>query len=304
VVPDTIKDSTMNIPKQNLEKFFWFLNERHSITLKRQAGQPWPWTTDKILQTYRFTNVYRELDKETIWLRKSWREPYANHRNLAFAMSMFRQINWSPTLAEIGFPVTWNPERVLAIMRDRKKRGEKLYTGAYIISGGGVGSGEKWKDKSEYTVYGILDPLYKDPSPIWQAKTLKEAWEMLLFRQGFGHFIAYEVVTDLRHTRYLSNAPDIMTWANPGPGARRGIYRLLGMSIDKKKRETNLSDEEFIDVMRYLLKVSPKYLGSHMTPLEMREIEHVNCEWDKYCRVESGEGRPRSRYRPPEEFLV
>jgi hypothetical protein len=48
-----------------------------------------------------------------------------------------------------------------------------------------------------------------------------------LSQEGLGPFLAYEIVTDLRFTALLENAPDIMTWANPGPGAKRGITRLL-----------------------------------------------------------------------------
>ncbi|HAT63685.1 MAG TPA: hypothetical protein DCS66_03655, partial [Flavobacteriaceae bacterium] len=78
----------------NIERFFDYINERHSIYLKRQKRDPFPWTEDEILQTFSFCNVFRELDTVTIWLRQNWREPYADHPNLPFAMSMARQINW------------------------------------------------------------------------------------------------------------------------------------------------------------------------------------------------------------------
>ncbi len=32
--------------------------------------------------------------------------------------------------------------------------------------------------------------------------------------------------------------------------------------------------------------------------LELRDIEHSLCEFDKYERVRLGEGRPRSMYKP------
>ena len=48
-----------------------FAIERHKIYLRRSAGQPFPWTDDPILQKYKFNNIYRELDKTTIWIKDS-----------------------------------------------------------------------------------------------------------------------------------------------------------------------------------------------------------------------------------------
>ena len=104
--------------------------------------------------TRKFCNVFRELDKVTIWIRKNWREPYADHKNLPFAMAVARQINLPETLEEIGFPERWNPERVLKIIRARRDRGERMYSGAYMLSGGLGGP-----DKPHQTVKLILDPL-------------------------------------------------------------------------------------------------------------------------------------------------
>ena len=55
---------------------------------------------------------------------------------------------------------------------------------------------------------------------------LEKTWKNYLPYAGFSGFMAYEVVTDLRHTKYLKNADDINTWANAGPGAVRGLNRI------------------------------------------------------------------------------
>ena len=49
--------------------------------------------------------------------------------------------------------------------------------------------------------------------------------------------------------------------------------------------------------MKVLLDCSPEYLQGHMLPLEMRDIEHCLCEFDKYERTRLGEGRPRAKYK-------
>lgn len=281
------------LKKKAVRRFFWFMNERHAIYLRRQRGDKWPWTDDPILQTYRFCNIFRELDTVTIWIRENWREPYADHKNLWFAMAMARQINWPETLEEIGFPKRWNPGRVQRILERRKDRGEKIYTGAYMLTGTLGGT------KIEQTVNKILDPLYNDPPAFvyrqyHENNSLLHCWMQFLSRPGFAGFMSYEVVTDLRHTRYLDNASDIMTWANAGPGAMRGINRMVGLDPKPKKQ---LSVDGYLYFMMELLELSAKHLSKDFPQLELRDIEHTLCEWDKYERARLGQGRPRSRYK-------
>ena len=275
-----------NYPKTDFNNY---MIERHSIYERRAEGQPYPWTEDPILNAYSFCNVYRERDRVTIWIRENWREPYADHPNLPFAMAMARQINWPDTLEEIGFPEHWNPERIKAIMQGRMNRKEKVYTGAYMLTGTLGGT------KVEQTIDKILTPLYEMPPRIISS-SLEETWKRYLPYPGFSGFMAYEVVTDLRHTKHLENAEDIMTWANPGPGAKRGLNRIHGRELEK-----SIPRKQLISEMKELLDLC----NMAPLPLEMRDIEHCLCEFDKYERVRLGQGKPRAKYKPKiqEELL-
>ena len=82
------------------DDLFAFVRERHQIYLRRKAGQTKPWTTDPILQQYRFCNVYRELDTVTKWIRDNWRRPHCDDPDLWFAMVVARLVNWPDTMAE------------------------------------------------------------------------------------------------------------------------------------------------------------------------------------------------------------
>ena len=174
--------------QDQLDRFFSYINERHAIYIRRQAGVKPFWTEDKILQTYSFCNVFRELDTVTIWLRENWKEPYADHPNLPFAMSVARQINWPDTLQEIGFPEEWNPDRVKDIMQGRMDRGEKVYTGAYMLTGTLGGT------KVEQTIDKILTPLYENHPEI-HPDSLQKTWSEYLRYSGFSGFMAYEAVS-------------------------------------------------------------------------------------------------------------
>ena len=273
--------------EEKIDSYFNYINERQAIYVNKVSGAEFPWTEDEILQTYSFCNVFRELDTVTIWLRENWREPYADHPNLPFAMAMARQINWPPTLAEIGFPEEWNPEHVKNVMRARQIKKEKVYTGAYMLTGTLGGS------KVDQTVDKILTPLYEDQPEIHK-HSLEQSWREYLPYKGFAKFISYEVVTDLRHTKHLNKAKDIMTWANPGPGAKRGLNRISGNELNEP-----IHIKRAVEQMQDLLEYSVEKLEPFVPALEMRDIEHCLCEFDKYERTRLNQGRPRAKYHRP-----
>lgn len=297
-------------------RFFDYINERHWIYILKSRGDPKPWTDDPILQQYRFTNVFRELDTVTIWLRKNWLEPFMWNPHLYFNIAMFRQFNWPHTMERVGFCVSsqymdklqevdsqslptpdfnklsiWHPQSLTDVVEQYQNDGNKVFTGAYMIRGQCINpSGRVWTSKAQYMFHQVLDPVWHAPEPEWL--TLQQAWKWWQQFEGFGPFLAYEIVTDMRHTRYLRDAPDIMTWANAGPGAMRGIHRL--MKWDPK--HTLMKQEWYNEQMQELLAMSLICKEDHVPPLEMRDIEHSLCEFDKYERVRMGQGRPRAKY--------
>ncbi len=278
-------------------KYFKTAMERYNIFLRRKeyprSHNSVIWTEDPIFQKYKFCNLFREHDKVTIWIRENWREPYASHPNLPFAMALARLINWPPTLEEIGFPKRWNPDKVLRVLHRRKEAGEKIYTGAYLL-----GSCPKGTTRADYLVHDVLTPLYyKLKGPIPQSSLLTTGhlqfnWEWFRGQKGIGDFLAYEIVSDLRHTKYLHKAPDIMTWANAGPGALRGLTRLWG--YQPKTRQISgysFPKKNALEAMQNLLEKShQKGWTPPMSDWEMRDVEHWLCEHDKYERIRLGQG--------------
>ena len=291
-----------------IEQFFTFMNERHAIYLRRLRGDMWPWTYDEILQTYKFTNVYRELDAGTKWCKDNIREPYYDHVELFFNIATYRRYNWVYTARELGFIEKYDPEYYTDRMLKRQARGEKIFTGSHMICG-------SIRNKDGSISKNKVIQLFKISfSELWEKRraieprpgdTLEQAFNRCMDANipGFGPFVWYEVITDLRWTRHLIYAEDTMSWANPGPGAKRGVQRLLGFNVYKPTAEDRAKypkgDLAYIKVMQSLLSTSPAYLDEWMDQLEMRDIEHTLCEWDKYERARLGQGAPRSKFTPP-----
>lgn len=265
----------------------YWVKERERIRLLKESGSPPPWTDDPILQSFRFCNVRREDDKVTSWIRRNWREPYADHPNLWLAMALSRQINLPETLEEIGFPETWNPSKVAKIMKARKERGELVYNSAYMIHAcSSVLSPYYEKPKSNYITEVVIGNLWKDRKKVLKSfTTLQNTAETVCEYESWGMFMAGQVVADLKYTRYLKDAPDWMDWAALGPGSRRGLNRLAGRDLKHP-----LSQE---DGLKEMLKVRDKLkLGLHL-----QDLQNCLCEFDKYERVRLGEGRPKQLYR-------
>ena len=77
-----------------IQRFFWWIEERHRIFLSKEAGLPrGKWTDDEILKTYRFTNPFRENDKTTVWFRENMREPLKDSPEVLMATVIFRWFN-------------------------------------------------------------------------------------------------------------------------------------------------------------------------------------------------------------------
>lgn len=305
-----------------------FMKARHDIYLDRKAGKPGPWTADPVLRDGRFCNIFRELDTVTIWVEENIRKPFADHPHLWFMLAAARYINWPDTLEALiqHYPNAWpsspdfEPRHMTAALEHLASYGNKVYTGAYMIRAESDPSKEWYSwTKHRYIAEIVLGRLWEDreewqrmlettPGVLRAFNRLETVWEK--FQQpryiGWGPFMAYEVVTDLRHTRYLRNAPDIYTWANAGPGAIRGLNRLYGRDLAAKPRPEQ-TNAEMIELMQELNALDaqgfnetfgPPQLGSpHVGPrFEARDIEHTLCEFDKYERVSLNEGKMRSKY--------
>ena len=50
------------------DSYWRFAAERLAVYHRRLEGAPGPWTTDPVLQTYRFTNTYRAADRVSQYL--------------------------------------------------------------------------------------------------------------------------------------------------------------------------------------------------------------------------------------------
>lgn len=276
-----------------IEDLAYWISERHRIYNLKEQGEPKPWTEDEILQKYKFTNAFRQLDKGTVALRKMLRLHDDCSKEdaalLFFNIVWYRLFNWYEHAENLGF--VDNFEDLENYINERARTGKKIFTGAHMTTG------VAFEDKHESYLRacrGAWDNRLQYSQTILDLDTMESAFLSVLSIYMVGKFVAYELVCDFRFTSLLDNATDKLTWANMGPGAQRGLRR-LGMP--------HKNQAEGLESMRKLyrkLNLPYELLSSHVfnaeVPFELREVEHSLCEFDKYQRVKRGEGRPRGRY--------
>jgi hypothetical protein len=277
-----------------------WIRAREAIRIaKEDAGAPPPWTSDPILAAFRFCNVRREDDRVTRWIGQHVRAPFADHPLLWLMLCICRQINWPDSIAElIATPGAWPshesfaPRRIGEVLNDRKRRGEKIYTGAYMIPAPQARGADKQAHIAENVIGGLY--LRRDcfgGLDNWRTSNLQTTHSGICQTLGWGHFLAYQAVVDMRFCpRLLANAPDRETWAAAGPGTIRGLHRLHGRHVDLP-----LPQERARIEMRQLYELAERETGVR---LDFSDIPNVLCETDKYLRVANGEGKPRARYVP------
>lgn len=277
--------------------FMRFIEERHAIYQRRyEKEQSPPWTKDEILAKYRFCNVYRELDRVTMWITKHWRVPHAKDIDVWLLMLIARLVNWPDTLAEMDFigadGVEWKKSHFLKVMRERAKEG-KAYGGAYIISTNG-----STKEKALYLAEEVIDPMWK--SREWarpkKGEALSSYHSRLMQFNGMGSFMAAQILADLKYVQPLVSAEDWWTFAASGPGSRRGLNYVLGHDPVSPWKE-----HEWRDALSELkILVDRDVLPRGLDPIHAQDLQNCLCEFSKYRRTQLGTGRPKSKFTPHE----
>ena len=277
-----------------IEEFFASARERYEIFLRKDRGEPDPLTEDEAFRSWRFCNVFREDDKVTRWIRTHVRDPLRREEGITTAMTacrFFNRIDTLQILLDGGLlqrGSIWDPERAQELLQDHRP----VVGAAYVV---------KTPDGMDKLrgVIAIVE-LVREAERALESKTY-DALENLHteFRRipFFGNFMAYEVVSDLRHTWVGEDAKDILTWAFPGPGAARGMSWLVSKDLTSVKYGAKRDRLRMLHTMQHLLMIAQRVEWPRRWPKwEMREVEHWLCEYAKYVKVKHLGMRMKVKY--------
>lgn len=290
----------VELDKRALKQFWQYIRLRHGIYIKRHIMRlPPPWTDDPILDQYRFCNVYRELDRGTIYLLDTIisQAPTAPLDIVFFNICLYRRWNLPDTMELLaGFQNEWEPDIIQEILLDEQLSGNPIGSPAWMINaigakGNEVGSGTKLQiarlSKTWETRHKLVDR-------IWSAKDRKDAHRALMTVPGAGPFIAYQLLLDLS---YLPSFPhrEATDWCYPGPGAVPGLEILAGKKLTSQK--TQIAIIQRLKLMQHGSLWGPlgaDFFGHRL--LDIDDIQFNLCEFRKLS-VARATGYHKRRFR-------
>jgi hypothetical protein len=284
---EDLPSSTLDIYEPNIELFFKTMYERLMIWKRRFIDKKErPWTKDKILDKYKFTNVYRDLDKNSQWeIKNIILDNDLTLKNLVWKIMVFRFFNNPKTFTfnakekitegnlfncrklmsasrwRNGIPDfdKYNEDEFSDFIKNVRESGQNPYTSAYLINSMAAPKKDRDYCYTRVVIPALHENINNIIKSVLSSKTPEELISILEKLPGVARFIAHEFFQDFT---YISKYTDrkFMKWTqndytNVGPGASVGI-RLIYPSLrgfkNQKKAIYLLRD----NASKYLDKIS------------------------------------------------
>lgn len=255
----------------NLELFFRTMYERQMIWKRRFLdGKTRPWTNDPILANYKFTNVYRELDRSSQWqIHNILLDDSLSLTNLVWKLMVYRFFNNPETFTfqpsdhatlfnqltnaipastwRNGIPdyEQYDEEEFAAFIQGIRDAGLNPFTNAYLINS----MATPGKPRDYCYVHLVIPSLHKMLPRLMKtvigAKRPEDIIAFLKTIPSVADFIAHEFYQDFtyiaRYTdrRFMKFTQDDFT--NVGPGASVGI-RLIFPQLQGRDQKRAIYD--------------------------------------------------------------
>jgi alpha-glutamyl/putrescinyl thymine pyrophosphorylase clade 1 len=284
--PSTLRKmrNEININEKYYNDFWYWVTERQIIYQRRFVEKkPKPWTDDPILQQYSFTNVYRTLDRGTIYYLENI-ATLDNPRDRLLSTLAYRYFNHIPTWQKVlewvehyyGTPHLvhgqWQWKPIAQMLTRWETEGNKVFTPAFTVTGVRFGG---FPDKISNVCWLVEHLQAATPTTlrrIFRSQNFRDVYDACYNLLGFGAFLAFQVAVDLSY----SPATFGRTWSRddyavPGPGCIVGLNYIFG--------KINLSYEKQI---YYLRDLSDEITGEHIVA---SDIENCLCEYGKYAKL-------------------
>jgi hypothetical protein len=321
---------TLDVSEPHLLQFFTLMHERQEIWWRRnKLNQQPPWTKDPILANYKFTNVYRELDRASQWLIQNVLLDTKNTlEDLLFKILVFRFYNQAETFTgkhavQMPHYKTFDSEWLWAQTVQYRELVGNPWSSAYFKNPMGYappGWNKPGKLRDDVYCNTVIKKAHSlIPQLAYAFRTSSNPKKFIdLFEQipTVGTFLSHEFYVDFcyitKYTKFNFKC-DEDDFTNVGPGASVGL-RLIFPSLKPKDQMEGIYWLRDL-APEYLQKVSPgnsnnfKYLYwepdtksyfcsmSHPN-ITLHQCEMTLCEYAKYFKMKVGDGKQRSKYIP------
>lgn len=252
-----------------------FAAARHAMWLKKSYDFEWSAAVPEDvaeLGANHYTNLWRELDRNSIYLMNEIQRPAPNPVALIMDTIIFRLFNkietWEAIRDAYGDNFIYGDE-----LHGLLRRREKNFTGAYVRC---CDLGLVCATVNEIQL-GISENIYE----ALVSRDVKAAKKIVRSIYSIGDFLTDQLMMDL----IWDNGPFDLEYVPAfGPGAKRGLQYCI--------------DSEQSDVLQLLEQVNaavpPEYrpwADGRPVAFGRRELEHTLCEYFKYVKLKQADGK-------------
>lgn len=280
--PDIKINSVLN--PDVLSKIYPVIIDRMHVWEKRQNKENPLYTNDSILSKYRFCNIYRELDRQTIEIHTQLKQLENNFDIWLLNMLFSRMVCKPETVNKVGFlnydPVNNNNVRDKLLNLKRPKYGVAYIFPISLVKRVGCTDREEffcdYLPKVTSKCAKIIENLNKS--------SVVEALERILPAFGLNFkFHWTEVLIDVayQYPQYI----DLYKQFPIGPGSLPTMLRINST----ENPETTCQNLVSIEVPKF---PHLTYEGNNVW-LSAENWEGIGCEFRKYSNLSSGTGRKR-----------
>lgn len=268
------------------ELFVYFITEREDIRILKEAGFDKPWTDDSLLATTRFTNINRENDKVTRFIRAHVK--YDEELYAKIYLSRIYNVIESLELVDWSQPIETICNDYLRMLATRKI----LTSNAYMLTS--RVKHNPGECRAVFYTKRCIEMLerFKQLNSIVRCDDCYKAI-LNIPNIGVGSFLAGQIIADAKNTKSSSlyNASDKTTFVCHGPGSMRGLSYYTGKKITPKNFLIEFRDAHE-DVLMILDKNNRRDIVWQL--VDAQNFQNCFCEFSKYCKLLDN---PRAKHR-------
>jgi hypothetical protein len=245
-----------------------FCREREAIRLRRERGEPPPWSADAILAEYRFSNVSPWLDHTTVRLLRAVDAAELAGASESWQVGLLvglRSSSYGPLAERCADDPPVTQEAFAAHVRGIVAANGRAATPAFAR----IGPPPRI----------VLEPAEAAARvPISSLIGIEATAGILADLPWIGAFVGYLCARDLTATPILAAPPD-PDWAYCGPGCKKGLAR-CGVP-------------ENLDGLRMAHDALAGMLESWS--FDVHDTQHALCEYHRWARACEGGRKPREK---------
>lgn len=278
---------------------YWIV-ERMNVFWRKYNGQERPWTDDPILQNFKFTNVYRCLDRVSQYLlrRVIYNGKQYEPEDMFFRILVFKHFNkcetWDLLEKELGdITLEVGLEEIARVLDEAVASGETIYGSAYIVNCCFYQNPEyahikgMSKHRAHFTIFD--DEIFQNGHlyDFLEAQSFEELFWLFRKMKIYGDFTAQQYCIDLNYSPLFNFTEN--DFVITGPGSLKGLSWIMEGATGKKYDYVGAIkwlQEHFLENVTQLCDE----LGMEWKPLPWEPVptltnyQNTLCETSKFAK--------------------